>query len=1090
MQKLLLPCLGIFLFTSLSSGQLSRGYYRHPSIHGNSIVFTAEGDLWQVGTGGGLAKRLTTHPGEESRAEFSPDGKTLAYSANYEGPTEVYTIPANGGLPTRRTFDGSNAQVVGWTPSGDILYSTRAYSTLPDAQLVRLDSANRAWQVPLSQAAHGVYDASGKTLFFTRLPFQSSNAKRYAGGTAQQLWKYVEGSEAVPLTGEYSGTSKEAMWWKGRVYFLSDRDGSMNIWSSDETGKGLKQHTHHTTWDVRSACLSEGKVVYQLGADLHLLDIVSGKDEAMNIELASDFDHLRERWIKPSEFIQGARLSYDGKKLILMSRGKVFLAPAKQGRFIDLTAGKSARFRDATTTADGKNVIALSSETGEVELWKLPANGIGEGERLTSDGHVLRWESIPSPDGKWIAHQDKDNDLWLLDPATKQQKKVATAVASSSNSTPGFRTLRWSPDSKWLAFSTEAANDFEQCFLYSLDTGATTPLTTDRYNSGDPNWSADGKWIYFLSDRALKSTVQSPWGSRAPDPYFEKSNKIYAVALKKGTQFPFDAPDELHPDDPKPEPVKPSPTPVEIDLPGLAARIYEVPAPAANYDNLQLAGKRLCWIEPDRTEPAKSTLQCLDIDNKGEKPEVVTDGVQRFEFSGDGKKMLIRKGGEYYIFDAGVKEATLKTPKALADAKVDLKDWTFSILPGDEFRELFLDAWRLHRDYFYDRKMHGVDWSGIKEKYMTLTLRLRDRQELDDLLGQMISELSLLHAAVYGGDVRHGLDNIALASLGAQLDRDPAVGGYSVKRIYRSDPDRPDRTSPLARPGVDVEEGDVITSINGKDLGSGLSIGEMLRNKAGKQVLLQVKSKNGGEPRSVVVKPVSMAADSDLRYHSWEYSRRLAVEQAGAGQIGYVHLRAMGPNDIAQWTEEYHPVYNRQALIVDVRHNRGGNIDSWILGKLMRKAWFYWQPRVGKTTWNMHRAFRGTVVVLCDEWTASDGEAFAEGFRRLGLGKVIGMRTWGGEVWLTSSNTLSDRGVATAGELGVFADGKWLIEGHGVEPDIKVDNLPHATFGGKDAQLEAAIKFLKTQIDAKPLVVPSAPAYPVLSSRPPAKKGD
>ena len=403
----------------------NRGYYRFPAIYGQTIVFTAEGDLWEVGIEGGTARRLTTHPGEEMHAAFSPDGKTIAFSANYEGPTEVYTMPATGGLPSRRTFEG-NANVVGWTPDGKILYSTRRYSTLPGTELATIDSENRVEPVPLSQAAQGSYDRTGATLFFTRLPFQGSYAKRYQGGTAQNIWKYAAGREAAPLTADFAGTSKDAMWWNGRVYFLSDRDGTMNLWSMDENGKSLRQHTRHQGWDLKNPSLGQGRIVYQMGADLRLYDIASGADKAIPIDLASDFDHLREHWIaNPMDYLTSAHISPDGSSVVLTSRGRAFVAPLK-GRFVDVAAHKPGRYRTARFMPDGKSLLILSTESGEVELWKVPANGTGAGERLTTDGKVLRWDGVPSPDGKWIAHQDKDNQLWLLDTATKTQKRIAT----------------------------------------------------------------------------------------------------------------------------------------------------------------------------------------------------------------------------------------------------------------------------------------------------------------------------------------------------------------------------------------------------------------------------------------------------------------------------------------------------------------------------------------------------------------------------------------------------------------------------------------------------------------------------------------
>jgi len=445
-----------------------------------------------------------------------------------------------------------------------------------------------------------------------------------------------------------------------------------------------------------------------------------------------------------------------------------------KGRFVDVSAHKPGRYREAWFLPDGKNLLLLSTESGEVEFWKAPANGTGTGERLTTDGSVLRWEGIASPDGKWIAHQDKDNQLWLLNTATKSQKRIRTMQAYF-NSGAQFESLRWSPDSRWFTFSQESANTLSQIFLYNVEKDAFTPITTDRYDSRWASWSPDGKWLYFVSDRALKSTVNAPWGSRQPEPHFDRADKIYLMALQKGLRSPFDPPDELHPDK-KEDPPKPAADAqkateakteikVEIDLDGIASRIQEVPGPSGNYSDLAVAGKRICWLDRNGPDAQKKDLQCLDIANKGDKPDTLMDGATGFEVSADGKKILIRKQNDLLIVDATAKGSGLKDAKALADSQVDLKNWTFSVIPNDEFREGFLDAWRLHRDYFYDRNMHGVNWTAMRDKYGELVDRVHDRAELSDLIAGMVSELSALHASVVGGDLRRGPDQIPLAAL-------------------------------------------------------------------------------------------------------------------------------------------------------------------------------------------------------------------------------------------------------------------------------------------------------------------------------------
>jgi tricorn protease len=1035
----------VALCAPLTAQKSQLGYYRQPAIWNDTIVFVAEGDLWRVNVAGGVAQRLTTHPEEESRPAISPDGRTLAYAATYEGPGEVYTLPLGGGTPARHTWDATRPSWLSWTPKGEVLYATRKHSTLPNAQLVRLDPATHARTiVPLAQASDGAFDAAGATLFFTRLSFQGSHTRRYKGGTAQNLWRFAgAGTEATALTGDYSGTSKTPMPWNGRIYFATDRDGVMNLWSMDERGGNLKQHTKHSDYDVQSPSLSNGRIAYQQGADIRVFDIASGTDKALPITLVSDFDQLRERWVKNAiDWISSAHISPSGDRVAITARGQVFVAPALQGRMVEATRNKLTRHRNARFMSDGKTILTLSDESDEVEFWQVPANGVGAGTQLSRDGTVLRWDGLPSPDGNYIAHHDKNQQLWIFDVAKKVQKKVAESAEGE------FDDLQWSPDSKWLAYAAPGPNLLTRIFLYEFGTGRIVPVTSDRYDSSSPTWSPDGKWLYFLSDRNFESLVGGPWGSRQPEPYWDRQTKIYHVALTRGERSPFQQDDELQPAKPaeKPAPEKPAsdtpatnkpvtdkPAPekpaiekpaidkpatdkpaaasagatpaagaakpdakpaaadkpvvptVVVDADGLEARLLDVPLAAGNYSNLSMDAKRLYFISRPTGRDGKAALKTLALDNKKAEPETFIEEPQSYELSLDGKKILIRKARDFYVVDAGA-----KAPTDLSKLAVPLKDWTFSLDPRLEWRQMFTEAWRLERDYFYDRR------------------------------------------------------------------------------------------GPLAQPGVDVAEDDVIESVNGVAALTVPDISVLLRGQAGKQVLLRVKPKAGGPGRDVIAVPVSAQAEDGLRYDEWEYTRRLAVEKASRNQIGYVHLRAMGGGNMAEWMREFYPAFDRPGLIIDVRHNNGGNIDSWILGRLLRKAWFYWQPRVGHPTWNMQFAFRGHMVVLVNQQTASDGEAFAEGFRRLGLGKVMGMRTWGGEVWLSQNNFLVDRGIATAAEMGVYGpEGQWLIEGHGVDPDILVDNLPAETFGGKDAQLDAAIRHLQDLIKTKPIPVPPPPPYPI-----------
>ena len=1047
------------------------GYYRFPDIHDDRIVFCAEGDLWTVSIEGGVARRLTTHPEEEFLPYFSQDGQTISFSASYEGPIELYTIPVDGGKTKRWTYESSSSISAGWSPQGDLLYTTTEYNKKPDERMIRIDQETKSKiHIPLDQASEGVYGGNGNTLYFVRPADHNNVTKRYKGGTGRQIWKFMEGSqEAIKLTRDYTGESHHPLWYNSRIYFLTDRDGMMNVWSMNEDGGDLKQHTEHTDFDVRHANLHDGKIVYQKAADLWLYNIDTDQSTQLEIRLASDLDHLREKWEEnPSQYITSVRPDSTGEKIVITARGRLFVVPAKAGRTISFTDKSDVRYRSAGFSHDGKMVLALSDQSGEFEFVELPADGIGDDNTLTSDGEVLRYQGLPSPNGKWIAYNDLENNLYILNKETGNSQKIST-------NQEGIYDFSWSQDSRWLAFVQSALNNMAQIWIHHVEGGDQFALTTDRANSMSPRWSPDGQFIYFISDRNFQTIVRSPWGARQPEPYLEANEKIYHVALQKGGRSPFRPNDELYSSQTKEkkkeekEKENDDMIEVKIDQEGIQRRIIEVPVKPGNYSNLSVNKKALYFTSNVVGLTRKTNLNCVKIDNEDPEIAALVEDIRQYELTANGEKLFIRKDNNFYMADARTSKIS-----GLNDHKIDLSGWKFKIIPQDDWRQIFTDAWRMERDYFYDPNMHGVDWDGMHDKYVPLLERITTRRELSDLIGEFVGELSALHTSVRGGDIRNDGKSIPVANLGGIFSRDVAKGGFVIDYIFKADPDYPHEKSPLDDPYLDILEGDVITSVNGRNALDAIDIGELIRNQTGKQVRLTLH--RDGSKRDVIVKPIG--SSYNLRYRDWEYGNRKYVEKESRNEIGYLHLRAMGGNDINQFYREFYPIFNRRGLIIDVRYNFGGNIDSFILEKLMRRAWMYWKTRAGKPYWNMQYAFRGHIVVLVNENTYSDGEAFADGFRRLGLGTTIGTRTWGGEIWLSSSNRLSDGGLARAPMMGVYADGEWLIEGHGFEPDIEVDNLPHATFKGQDAQMDRAIQYLQELIQKDPRDVPEAPPFP------------
>jgi tricorn protease len=1076
-----------FLFLLFFVQQIfaSPGYYRYPAFHNDTLVFTAEGDLWKIKLGEEYAQRLTTHPAEEKESSISPDGNWVAFVANYSGTPEAHVIPIQGGLAKRITFENVSVKVHGWSSDSKVLYSYNGrVGPAGNWTLKQVDPTTLVTTtIPLADAVEGTLASDGNTLYFTQFGLQIStdNARAYQGGAKGELWKYTLGSnkEATQLTSKHKGSARTPMVAGERLYYISNQSGTDNIWSMKLNGRDQEQHTEYQNWEVRSARLNSNKIVYQLGADIKMFDISSKQSSIINIALTSDFPELRKHWVNtPLKNLTSAKQAGDAKKVVLTARGRVAIAAIDGSRLIEIATPQDSRTRKAILSHDKKSVYALNDSTGELEIWQYPADGSEGGEQLTFDASIFRWDLYLSPDGKSIAHDDKNGDLWLLNLDSKENTKIL----SNNVGTFPIASLTWSSDSQLIAI-THAGDKTERSQILLIDslTNKHKILTSEKYVSFSPAFSSDSSWLYFLSERHFNSFPNSPWGDRNMGASFDRKTQIFAIALKEDAEFPFQQPTELdglkEADEKVDEKDKDTDTTesdteeetnteekpkVTVDWQNITERLWQVPVSSGNYSKM-LANKKFLYVLDKITEPkSQPQLKSIKIAPKS-KPKTFLGSVQSFSLSDDGKTLFLQKTGnkkDMYLVSAGAKFSS--TAKHV---KVNTSDWKLHVNPQQEWQQIFHDAWLMHRDSLFDENMRGLDWPAVKQKYQPLLARLTDRHELNDIFKQMMGELNTLHSQVRGGDLSSDSNAAKAATLGAQFSQ--TTQGVKIEHIYTNDPELISRRSPLARPGVDAKIGDIISAINGQTILTIPDIAKALQNQAGKQVLLSLR--RAEEQVNTVVKPSTTRDDYYNRYFDWVTQNQQKVHQAD-DELGYLHLRAMGAADVATFAREFYAQYKKHGLIIDVRRNNGGNVDSWILEKLLKRAWSFWQVRGGDSFTNMQQTFRGHLVVLADQYTYSDGETFTAGIKALELGTVIGKQTAGAGVWLTGRNRQSDGGMARVAELPVYAmDGRWVTEGRGISPDIEVDNLPHATFNGEDAQLQAAIKLLKKKIKKAPV---------------------
>jgi tricorn protease len=858
--------LAVLCVTSAWSG--TSGFYRQPTLHGEQVYLVAEGDVWRVNSQGGEAQRLTTHGGQETQPVVSPDGQWLAFTGQYDGGTEIYLMPVAGGPPKRLTWEGGGMRVWGFTAAGEVLYTS--LDARPGSQLFALDvKTGQRRQLPVGQASDAALSADGKTLYFTRSGLRSDNARQYRGGAIARLWSLdlSDKAEARPLITEGNNDRRPLPYRIGnadRIAFLSDRDGTVNLWSADSRGGDLRQHTMHKGWDIRHAAVDGSRVVYALGADLYLVDLAqNAAPKKLDIGLGGDFDQQRERWIKkPQDFLTDTSFAPNGERVLLAARGHLATQGVQQLRRAELPQPTDGRCKKGEFSSDSKSVFAVCDFSGETEIWRFAANGTGQPERITSGAPkaqvAQRRNLLPSPDGRWLAHTDKEGRVYLTDLKAKTTREIARSQLGEAPQLHG-----WSPDGQALAWSLSLRHpDRSQLQLYSTTDGRTHTLTSDRYDSDGAAFSPDGQWLYFASNRNFATTGNgSPWGDRNTGPFFGFRAKLYALALQPGLRSPFAAKDELEsttekkadeqraedkkatdkePTERKPDPKEAKDTKDDKD---------KKPAdkkgkPAIIFEGLAAAPVRTARCRPATTArcaPTASGCGSWTPTGSEQAPAQIHRHRQpgrprraswpatcaSYELSADGKKlMLVRNQGqgvpEILIVDAAPKLPTEQPSCRCAGPTGRSR----STQPRAEWRQMFADAWRMHRDHFYDKAMHGVDWPAVRAKYEPLVDRVTDRFELAELMAQMVSELGALHSQIGAGDTRAAPDEPGLGRPGRPLLT--CAGGLAHRRDLRPTPSCPveHRRWPT-RPGPAV--GDVITTVNGRPGGAPHILGPAAR---------------------------------------------------------------------------------------------------------------------------------------------------------------------------------------------------------------------------------------------------------------------
>lgn len=1041
---------------------------RFPATNGSEIVFTYAGDLYKVPLQGGEAQRLTSYVGYEMFPRFSPDGQTIAFTGQYDGNTEVYTIPVTGGEPVRITYTATNRRddlgdrmgpnniVMTWTPDGKrIVFRNRIGDGFEGKLRTVAKEGGLSEVVPLPEGGFCSYSPDGKLLAYNRVMREFRTWKYYKGGMADDIWIYNPQKKSVENITKNDAQDIFPMWIGEEIYFLSDRDHIMNLFVYNTQSGQTSKVTNFTDYDIKFPSCFGKTIVFENAGYIYKFDATTKKTEKVNIHLVSDNVFARTEFKDGASYVSHTSISPKGERIVVTARGEVFDVPVGKGVTKNITRTPGAHERDAQWSPDGRSIVYISDKSGETELYLQDAEG-GEPVQLTKNNDTYIRSFQWSPDAKKIVYTDRKNRLNLLDVASKQ---VTTLTQNATGESYG---VSFSPDNKWLTYSRTASNNFSVVYVYNLAERKEYPVTDKWYSSSSPVFSTDGKYLIFSSARDFHpSYSQTEWNHA-----YSNMNGIYLALLSKDTPSPFlDTDAEVESvsssadksDRKTTEKSKTSVGTVKIDTEGLVDRILRLPLPGSFYRDFYSDGDNIYYYT--RGGMMKYDLKKQKQDNVGNARMTVQPGI---------KKAIFQHGRNIYVAD-------IPRGKASLNEAVDMSNIQIPVDYQKEWPQIFDEAWRAYRDGFYQENMHGKDWKAIKQKYAVLLPYVKTRLDLNYLIGEMIGEIGVGHAYVNPGETERA-ERVSMGLLGAEISRHKS-GFFRLEKILQGANWSQDLRSPLTEHGIDAKVGDYIVAIDGVPTNSVNDMYKLLVGKANvpTELALNSEPKLSGA-RKVVITPLS--EEYSLYHYNWVQNNIKRVDEATDGRVGYIYIPDMGVAGLNEFTRYFYPQLDKEGLIIDDRANGGGNVSPMILERLSREPYRLTMRRGSSMVGTIPDAVQvGPKVCLINKYSASDGDLFPWGFRALGLGKLIGTRTWGGIIGISGSLPYMD---GTDIRVPFFTSydaktGEWIIENHGVDPDILIDNDPVKEWNGEDQQLERAIEeVLKDLKNRKPL--PPVPA--------------